>query len=327
MDYKKPKLVCVGETFLTKPADHHRPWFEEYFDVSEYNHDKEYDSTHTFLYKFKQDEELVKKYRGTGCRFIADGIWETVFFCGTDFDHDTLPIINTGKFDQKRILRVPKFFWFEEYLSQHYRKKQITSWPCEHDKTADFLMLIGKHTSERQILLDRLEQLNLLDKSLYSVLYKGKSLEGKIESYTPDKRDFSQRHYEPDWYDSTHYSLVVESIVYDDGFITEFITEKTFKPIMYGQPFMVYGNPGSLQLLESWGFKTFEDLFDQTYDLERDTAKRLELITAQILNFKSVPETSVQKTKHNFNRFWDSDVVRKHYYQDLILPILNFVTA
>ena len=32
MNNKKPKLVCVGETFLTKPADHHRSWFKEYFD-------------------------------------------------------------------------------------------------------------------------------------------------------------------------------------------------------------------------------------------------------------------------------------------------------
>ena len=322
MNNKKPKLVCVGETFLTKPADHHRPWFEEYFDVSEYSDDKEYDSTHTFIYKFKQEEDLVKKYRGTGCKFIADGLWEVHFFCGTDFDQDTLPIINNGQFDQKRILRVPKFFWFEEYLSQHHRKEQVTSWPCEHDKTADFLMLIGKHTVERQVLLNRLEQLNLLDKSLYSVLFKGKSLERKIESYIPAKRDFSQRHYESDWYNSTHYSLVVESIVYVDGFVTE----KTFKPIMYGHPFMIFGNPGSLRLLESWGFKTFEDLFDQSYDLEQDNAKRLELITAQIQNFKSVPETSVQKIKHNFDRFWNDDVVRDYYYQDLILPILNFVT-
>ena len=322
MNNKKPKLVCVGETFLTKPADHHRSWFKEYFDVSEYDHDKQYDSTHTFIYKSKQDEESVKKYRGKGCKFIADGLWEVQFFCGTDFDQDTLPIINTGQLDQKRILRVPKFFWFEEYLSQQHRKKQVTSWPCEHEKIYDFLMLIGKYTSERQILLDRLEQLDLLDKSLYSVLFKGKSLERSIESYAPGQRDFSQRHYEPDWYNSTHYSLVVESIVYVDSFITE----KTFKPIMYGHPFMVWGNPGSLQRLESWGFKTFDDLFDQSYDLEQDTAKRLELITAQIQNFKSVPETSVQKTKHNFDRFWDHDVVRDYYYQDLILPILNFVT-
>ena len=42
-----------------------------------------------------------------------------------------------------------------------------------------------------------------------------------------------------------------------------FITEKTFKPIMYGHPFIVLGNPGIMSQLESWGFMTFNNLFDQ----------------------------------------------------------------
>jgi len=322
MKHNKPKLVCVGETFLTKPADHHRQWFEEYFEISDYSCDKHYDSSYTFIYRFKQDEQLVKKYRGTGCKFIADGLWETEFFCDTDFDQDTLPLINNGQFNHDRVVRVPKFFWFEEHLSQQNKKKQFVSWPHEHNKTHDYLMLIGKKKLQRQNLLYSLEQSKLLDKSLYSVLFDGKALEGKIESYIPNKRDFPQRHYEPKWYNSTNYTLVVESSWDKDTFITE----KTFKPIMYGHPFVIWGNPGSLQQLESWGFKTFADMFDQSYDLEPDMATRLQLVIAQIQNFKSVSQSSIESTKHNFNRFWDSEIVRKYYHRDLILPILKFIT-
>ena len=94
---------------------------------------------------------------------------------------------------------------------------------------------------------------------------------------------------------------------------------------MYGHPFLVWGNPGSLRQIESWGFKTFAGLFDQSYDLESDVTKRLELVIAQIQNFKTVPQSSIKNTRHNFFRFWDSKVVRQYYYEDLILPILKFI--
>jgi len=317
----RPKLVCVGETFLTKPADHHRPWFEEYFDVSEYDQNKAYDKSHTFVYRFLKDQQLVEKYRNTGCKFIADGLWETEFFCDTDFDQDTLPLINAGQTDNPRVVSVPKFFWFEEYLSQQHKKNQVIAWPYEHHKTKDFLMLIGKHKRQRENLLNALHQNNLLDRSLHSVLFGGKALEGKIESYVPAERKFSQRNYESEWYNTTHYTLVVESSWDEDVFITE----KTFKPIMYGHPFIIWGNAGSLKQLKSWGFETFEGTFDQSYDVEYDIDKRLQLVVTELKNFRQAHNSSVDKIKHNFYRFWDTPTVKKFYYEDLLLPILNFV--
>ena len=41
-----------------------------------------------------------------------------------------------------------------------------------------------------------------------------------------------------------------------------FISEKTYKPISIGMPFMSLGNPGTLEYLRSKGFITFSDWID-----------------------------------------------------------------
>ena len=44
-------------------------------------------------------------------------------------------------------------------------------------------------------------------------------------------------------------------------------TEKTVKSIFFGYPFLLYGNFGTLKLLQSHGFRTFHPYINETYDL------------------------------------------------------------
>jgi len=44
------------------------------------------------------------------------------------------------------------------------------------------------------------------------------------------------------------------------------LTEKTFKPIVLRQPFILVSNQGSLAYLRKYGFKTFEGIWDESYD-------------------------------------------------------------
>jgi hypothetical protein len=57
-----------------------------------------------------------------------------------------------------------------------------------------------------------------------------------------------------------------------------FLTEKTFKPIKHGQPFVIVGAPGSLQALRDLGYRTFDHAVDNRYDLETDNTQRWNLI-------------------------------------------------
>jgi hypothetical protein len=53
-----------------------------------------------------------------------------------------------------------------------------------------------------------------------------------------------------------------------------FITEKTFKPIKHGQLFFVAGGAGSLQVLRDLGYRTFDSVLDNSYDLEPNHTQR-----------------------------------------------------
>tara|TARA_Y100001937_G_C6948920_1_gene253735 strand:- start:189 stop:527 length:339 start_codon:yes stop_codon:yes gene_type:complete len=45
-----------------------------------------------------------------------------------------------------------------------------------------------------------------------------------------------------------------------------FITEKTWKAIAYGKPFLLNGDPKSLEYLRSLGYKTFGSFWNESYD-------------------------------------------------------------
>ena len=83
-----------------------------------------------------------------------------------------------------------------------------------------------------------------------------------------------------DLHANTFLHLNTETLV-DDS--TLFMSEKVFKPIVVGQPFLLIGSKGSLAKLHDWGYKTFEQWWDESYDHESDWQKRIDK-TLQILN-------------------------------------------
>ena len=73
---------------------------------------------------------------------------------------------------------------------------------------------------------------------------------------------------------------------------TIFLSEKIFKPVVGCQPFIVFGNPGTIQEFKNMGFKTFEDFWDESYDSELNFSKRL----AKIMNIlKNLAEKTDQE--------------------------------
>ena len=68
------------------------------------------------------------------------------------------------------------------------------------------------------------------------------------------------------------------------------ITEKTYKPIAFMQPFVLVGAAGSLQHIKDMGFKTFGEFWDESYDQETDDKKRFEMITSVLKEIANWPE-------------------------------------
>jgi hypothetical protein len=75
---------------------------------------------------------------------------------------------------------------------------------------------------------------------------------------------------------STFVNIITESLIHDSHVV--FFSEKTFKPMISAQPFIIIGNPYSIEKLKEYGFKTFDRWWDESYDSERSLSKRLEKI-------------------------------------------------
>lgn len=108
----------------------------------------------------------------------------------------------------------------------------------------------------------------------------------------------------------TFISLVSETNANSDNL---FFSEKTYKPIIAKQPFIIYGNPNSLKHLKNLGFQTFDKWIDESYDGEIEFEKRLDKIIKlceDISNMKTsdlyrIREEMSSALEHNYNKFFE----------------------
>lgn len=91
------------------------------------------------------------------------------------------------------------------------------------------------------------------------------------------------------------------------------ITEKTFRPIALEMPFVLMAPAGSLAYMREYGFKTFADVFDESYDLETDDIRRVERVTELLKYLDSLSVRERQRihsaclpiVEHNFDHFYN----------------------
>jgi hypothetical protein len=90
------------------------------------------------------------------------------------------------------------------------------------------------------------------------------------------------------------------------------LTEKSFKPIALGMPFILTATAGSLAYLRSYGFQTFGDFWDESYDLETDDFARAKKVAAVLKQLDDLSADDKQKLfqacwpviEHNWNWFY-----------------------
>ena len=106
---------------------------------------------------------------------------------------------------------------------------------------------------------------------------------------------------------------IVAETVFNDSKIH--VTEKTFKALVMKQPFIIFSGPGTLQYLRDYGFRTFESIWDESYDQEQDHAIRFVKITTLIKNlydkshheFQSIINQCQEIVEHNQKYFFSDD--------------------
>jgi hypothetical protein len=98
-------------------------------------------------------------------------------------------------------------------------------------------------------------------------------------------------------YAQCHLEVVLETLC-DDRRLH--LTEKIMRPMACGQPFMLVATPGSLAYLRSYGFQTFGDIIDESYDQEPNVLERLKLVVAEMQRLREHPgrERIYQELRH-----------------------------
>lgn len=123
-------------------------------------------------------------------------------------------------------------------------------------------------------------------------------------------------------YTDSQLSIITESHFNQSGGL--FITEKTFRPILVGHPFMILGQQGTLSKLRQWGFKTDFDGLDQSYDDVLDNKERFTIFHRSLRNWyftdPELKRTMLYKWKniidHNFYHYKKLDF-KKMMFDDL----------
>lgn len=91
-------------------------------------------------------------------------------------------------------------------------------------------------------------------------------------------------------YKHTFVSLVSETLYHHN---INFFSEKIYKPLSIGHPFIINGNPHSLRRLRQEGFKTFDKWWDEGYDNELDLSKRIKKIIGVLNYLNSLSESDL----------------------------------
>lgn len=103
--------------------------------------------------------------------------------------------------------------------------------------------------------------------------------------------------------------------LYEENHTPIFITEKLFKSISYKHPFIHCSIEKSLDAIRKLGYKTYEGIIDESYDVESNPSQRLKMIVKEIDRLSNLTEDELQKFKdqckqiaeYNFDRFLNKE--------------------
>lgn len=218
--------------------------------------------------------------------------------------------------------------WYRGYnrtsLAQKFaERKPFNTFLCPNN-------IIGGERRHRIEMLQQFVDRGLLDKNLISFPdvcpYEGQSLQLLCAKYDLDfpkvrlplmidnGSGYAAQSHRIDLWDQANNSLihVVTETVYRGN--KNHLTEKTFKPIVMQQPFIVQSCKGSLEYLRRYGFRTFSDFWDESYDEADDAVRTYEIgkvlqdINSMSQKEKAQLQTAVNSTvEHNYQWFYGEE--------------------
>ena len=304
----KPKILINAADRVTFHQDCLRPMLNRYFDIVDYEPGTNYSAgEYTVITHSGFDRTWYQDLVNAGAGLILDAFWE----------HHVAAKLSEH-LGQALVLSAKNYFWINEYYT-HCQERYNSYQPNRHVQHLA-LLPIRQTKPHRQQLLTALGP--TLDRIVYSQADQGRYLPGDM----PSSDGRFDRYFNPEWYDNTYFSIVSETTTYSEYQLH--LTEKTYKPIAYRHPYIIFGQTGTLAYLHELGFETFENLFDESYDAVEDQATRLSMIVDAVNNFKETAYDAITlaKLEHNYNLFYNTGQVEQMFIQDIINPVLEYAS-
>ena len=300
---QKPKLLLHPDKWSNARHAHLELLFDEYFERILIDETATYNTKDTIVYTDCLDTDWVIPWRDRGFQVVIDNLWE-------------MPTVGLPT---NTVIIQPGYWFFRANESMWYKSLGYDQYQRKPNITKTFLMFLHKQYPFRDQIFD---QIDLTD-SIHSYRERGIRL-----NYADAPLDESnwQRYFNPDWYNITNFSMVVESTM-EPELLGH--TEKTWKSIAYHHPFMIWGPAGYLDLLQQQGFQTFDHVIDESYDSEQNNDIRLSMIIEQVNKLKNIKLTddeTVKRTTHNHNLFFDTTWSKQQFYKNLFSPMLELLS-
>lgn len=216
------------------------------------------------------------------------------------------------------------WFWFmmyERYLSHDMAFDHA-------QKKFDFFYLNKNPRPHRVALWEEFQERKLLKNSLVSFLPKNIRLPEHYELPWVDSKNYPQYGFDRDMfelpYEHSAVNIVSETHISDEIFITE----KIWKPILAQQVFVVHGKTNYLEDLKALGFKTFGDVFDESYDKVKDEDMRIKKIvdlceTITDMDYTNLYEKTKAIREHNAKILFDKSFLQRSINKT-VLGFLKF---
>ena len=202
---------------------------------------------------------------------------------------------------------LPNFVYFTDFELWYYQRNRASpALKIHHEpREREFTVLNRLHKSWRALAMTDLKHNGILNNSYWSYCETGEfvdqdcaieidniaGLRTRTEKflqsapYISDELDFDQRNDHrtliPKYHANSYCNIVMETH-FDIESSGTFLTEKTFKPIKHGQMFFIAGPAGSLQVLRDLGYRVFDSVLDNSYDLELNATQRWMALTRSI---------------------------------------------
>ena len=116
---------------------------------------------------------------------------------------------------------------------------------------------------------------------------------------------------------NTAIHLVAETL-FDESKIH--VTEKVFKPMVMEQPFILFSAPHTLEYLRNYGFRTFDHIWDESYDQEKNPSVRMDKIINLIKKLCNKSNTEFQDIIFHCREIIDHN--KKYFFSDRFEEIL-----